>query len=498
MTDTTNSTTETRTDAVSASTRRRFVAGLGAAGLATTLPFAGSAAADETIVDETLDTASDTLQETLVVFEENDQVDRLAELDLALGYHSFAVLPVGYTELTGDQLLEVAGWDEVRFVSANRDLEYFNDDSRETTGADRVQEGEDLEAAYTGENVHTAVIDTGVDGAHPDLEENLEANWQWVGDPLEEDVLWEDVGLVNTDDNGHGTHCCGTVGGDGTESDGEYKGIAPDATLTSYSANLSLTLVTIVSAYDHMIERKQSGETDIQVVSNSYGADEQDDYDPYDPGNVATWYSLEANILPVFAAGNSGPETNTLNYFTRGPHVLSVAATHADQTVADFSSRGRSPEFDGVTNYDREAAFENHQALYSGEDPDDPLGVYRNGVAAKGADVMSTLNPAHPLQGTEVDEELFYGLLSGTSMACPGVAGCATLVVDAYYETHGKYPDAIDVLNTLEATAREDVHDSYTAESVGAGFADVYAAVERAEADDLADFGETTVAPGGE
>ncbi|WP_169333438.1 S8 family serine peptidase [Natronococcus jeotgali] len=137
-----------------------------------------------------------------------------------------------------------AGWDEVRFVSANRDLEYFNDDSRETTGADRVHEGEDLETAYTGENVHTAVIDTGVDGAHPDLEGNLAANWQWVGDPPEQDVLWEDLGPVNTDDNGHGTHCCGTVGGDGTESDGEYKGIAPDATLTSYSANLSLMLVT--------------------------------------------------------------------------------------------------------------------------------------------------------------------------------------------------------------------------------------------------------------
>ncbi|MDG5821034.1 hypothetical protein [Natronococcus sp. A-GB7] len=191
---TTNSTTETRTDAVSASTRRRFVAGLGAAGLATTLPFAGSAAADETIVDETLDTASDALQETLVVFEETDQVDRLAELDLALGYHSFAVLPVGYTELTGEQLLEISAWDDVRYVSANRDLEYFNDDSRETTGADRVQDGEDLETAYTGKNVHTAVIDTGVDGAHPDLEGNLAANWQWVGDPLEQDVLWEDLG----------------------------------------------------------------------------------------------------------------------------------------------------------------------------------------------------------------------------------------------------------------------------------------------------------------
>ncbi|WP_169333439.1 S8 family serine peptidase [Natronococcus jeotgali] len=247
-----------------------------------------------------------------------------------------------------------------------------------------------------------------------------------------------------------------------------------------------------------MIERKQSGETNIQVVSNSYGLAEDEDYDPNDPGNVATWYAFEADILPVFAAGNDGSETNTLNFYTRGPHVLGVAATEADQTVTDFFSRGRSPGYDGVTNYDREAAFENHRPFYSGDDPDGPLGVYRNGVAAKGGSVMSTLNPTHALQAAETDEAIFYGRLSGTSMACPDVAGCAMLVVDAYHEDHGEYPDAIDVLNTLKATAVEDVHDDYTAESVGAGFADVYAAVERAETNDLADFGEATIAPGGE
>lgn len=482
------------------STRRRFLVGVGAAGVATTLPFAGTVAAGDATIDDELDTTTDDLQDVIVVFRSASAVERLAELDLADGYHAFSTLAMGYTRLTGEQIHEVAGWEEVLFVSANRDLEYFNDDGRETTGADRVQEGDGLDAPYTGENVHVAVIDTGIDGAHPDLEENLEANWQWVGNPLDEPdgVLWEDAGIANTDDNGHGTHCSGTVAGDGTESDGEYTGMAPDATLTAYSANLSLTLVTVVSAYDHMIERKRSGEADVQVVSNSYGLAEDEDYDPRRPGNVATWYSFEADILPVYAAGNSGPETNTLNYYARGPHVLGVAATNADRTVTDFSSRGRSPNYDGETNYDREEAFENHLALYSGDDPDGPLGVYRNGVAAKGGSVMSTLNPAHPLQAIETDDETFYGRLSGTSMACPGVAGCATLVIDAYVENHGEYPDAIDVLNTLEAAAVEDVYDEYTAESVGAGFTDAYAAVERAENGDLAEFDDVSIAPGGE
>ena len=61
--------------------------------------------------------------------------------------------------------------------------------------------------------------------------------------------------------------------------------------------------------------------------------------------------------------------------------------------------------------------------------------------------------------------------------------------MDAYYQNHGEYPDPIDVLNTLEAEA-EDVHDSYTVESIGAGFVDAYDAVKRAENGEWASFGE--------
>ena len=502
--------TRTAQSAETAASRRRFLRLVGAAGAATALSASASvAAAGETAtVDDELALDGDDLQEAIVVFESNDDVDRLGELDLERGYYGYEALPLGYAELTGDQVAEVAAWEEVRYVAANRELEYFNDESRENANADDVQAGEGLETAYTGENVHAAVIDTGVDGAHPDLEENLAANWQWAGDPLDDpdDVRWEDVGLVNSDDNGHGTHCCGTVAGDGTESDGEYRGMAPDATITAYSANLSLTLVTVTSAFDHLIDRKRRGETEIQVVSNSYGLAEEEDYDPWRPGNVATWYSLEANVLPVFAAGNDGPDANTLNYYARAPQVLAAAATHADRSITDFSSRGRPRGFDGETNYDRGTAYENVVDLYSGvpeDEIDGPMGVYRNGVAAKGASVMSTLNPTHALQAYAVDDETWYGLLSGTSMACPGVAGVATLVVDAYYEQHGEYPDSVDVLNTLEAAADGDaVADlddpegtgEYTAANAGAGHVDALAAGERAEAGDLAGFDDVELA----
>jgi serine protease AprX len=576
--------------------RRDFLKATGAAGVVTALPFGGTAAAASTgdTIDDAFDSTTDALQEALVVFESNEQVDRLRHLDLENGYHKFEVLPVGYTELATDQIETVADWAEVRYVQKNVELEYHNDDGRETTHSDLVQS----DLGYTGEGVHSVVIDSGVDGDHPDLKDDLVANWRYVN-PLSstEDTTWEEVGAVDSDDNGHGTHCSGSITGSGKQSDGQYKGMAPDADLTVYSAGLTLLIVKPVAAYDHLLSRVRAGEVDVQVVSNSWGATGGPDFNPDDAVNVATWHAFQEGILPLFSAGNSGPDENTLNPYALAPHVLGVAATNDEKKVTDFSSRGRSPSYDGPTNYKRKKALDNlyeyHAAdktetavdsgSYSGtvdpansefhrwdapkkagyveaalswtpsaedidfylhEDSEDgnvvassaslnhpeelagaieggktyyfevrpfanvvadysieftayeginrdvtPMGVYRNGVGATGELVMSTLAPEDPLQAYYEDTETWYGRISGTSMSCPVTAGVASLVVDAYYQTQGAYPGPIDVLNTLEATAK-DYHDSYTAESIGAGFVDAYDAVRRAEDDDLATFGE--------
>ncbi|KYH23800.1 Tk-subtilisin [Halalkalicoccus paucihalophilus] len=487
--------------------RRRFLQLLGGAGAGSVL-VGQDAAAINTLtdpIDDGLDTTTESLQETLIVFENNADIKVLDTFNLTDGYYGFDVLPIAFTRLTGPEITTVAELDPVIKIAPNRELEYFNDESRATSQVSEVQAGDGVDG-YTGENVHSVVIDSGIDGAHPDLHENLISNWRWVGDPLSDDgesTLWIDAGEANTDDNGHGTHCSGTVCGDGAKSDGEFRGMAPDASLTVYAAGLGLFLLKVVAAYDHMIARKHEGKTTVQVVSNSYGASESADFDPDDPGNVATWYAYEAGILPVFSAGNDGPGLNTLNYFVRAPHVLGVAANHTDYSVGEFSSRGRSKSYDGATNYDRGEAFENLAAYYSGEDPEGPVGIYRNGIGAKGADVLSTLNPAHPLQATGDDTETFYGLLSGTSMSCPAIAGCAVLFINAFHETHGSDPAPIDVLNTLESEAELGLIDDvdtpegaavYSAENIGTGFINALEAVKRAEDSQIAQFDEVHVA----
>jgi serine protease AprX len=470
--------------------RRTVLKATGAASVGLTLPFSGTAAASDDTIDDSFDLTSDGLKESLVVFESNDDVDRLGTLDLANGYHKFEALPVGYTELTTDQIEEVATWDSVRYVRKNVELEFHNDDARETTRADAVQS----DLGYEGSSVHSAVIDSGVDGDHPDLDSSVVKNWQWAGNPLDEPTLWIGAGDADTDDNGHGTHCSGSIAGDGTKSEGQYKGLAPNADLTVYSTGLTLLVVKSVAAYDHLLARVRDGAVDVRVVSNSYGVSNGDNFNPDDPLNVATWEAHREGLLSLFSAGNSGPDTNTLNQYAKGPHVLGVGATDDQKHVTDFSSRGRSKDFNGngSTNWGREEALNNLETYHETGSASGPVGVYRPGVGATGELVMSTLEPTDPLQAYYEDTETWYGRISGTSMSCPVTAGAATLVIDAYEKNNGDSPAPIDVLNTLEAEA-EDVHDSYTPYNIGTGFVAAYDAVVRAEDGNLASFSDVTL-----
>lgn len=347
--------------------RRTVLKGIGAATTASIVGFSGTAAAGSSDVDDSFDLSTSGTKEALVVFDSNEQVDRLRHLDLANGYHMFEVLPIGYTELTSDQIRTVADWAEVRFVRKNVELDYHNDDARSTTGADTVQS----DLGFTGSEAHTVIIDTGVDGDHPDLVDDIQHNWRYAN-PLSstDDTIWTDAGEVDTDDNGHGTHTTGSVTASGEQSNGEYRGLAPDADVTVYSAGLTLLVVKALAAYDHMIAAKRDGDTDVQIVSNSYGSSTANDFNPDTPLNVATWEAYQSDILSLFSAGNSGPDTDTLNDYAKAPHVLGVAATSDDKTVTDFSSRGRSPSNDGETNYDRKKALNNLAEYYAADRTD--------------------------------------------------------------------------------------------------------------------------------
>ncbi|MHB9287220.1 S8 family serine peptidase [Halobacteriales archaeon Cl-PHB] len=338
--------------------RRSVLKTVGIAAGAAALPLASSpVAADTSTLDDAFDLSGSDPIEAIVVFDGRDSMARLDDLSLEVGTHEYAVLPMTYTALSPDQLTIVADWDEVRRLKKAEELDYFLDDARGATGVDAVQ----ADLGYDGSSVDAVVIDSGFSGPHPDFEGRLESSWQWVDDPLESrDAAWLDAtASADTDDLGHGTHCAGLVAGDGSASDGTYRGMAPGARLSVYSTNAAVYLPYVVGAWDHLLQRADDSDVDFDpdVVSNSYGVARDVRYNPNDPVNVASWAAFTRGMVPVFAAGNSGPDADTLSRFAKAPHVLSVAATNDDREITNFSSRGRMPDENRETNYDRATAL---------------------------------------------------------------------------------------------------------------------------------------------
>lgn len=343
--------------------RRTLLRTTGLAGAASALPARSAAASAAPGVGAGTEAA-------LVVFERAGDVGRLEKFDVE--FHAFEVLPIAFARLTETQREAVAALDAVRSVEPNRELAWHNDDARAVTGASEVQDGSGLSGeGYTGTAAHTAVIDSGVDGSHPDLQAAVENHYRYVN-PLSEtsETTWVAADGADTDDNGHGTHTSGSVAGDGSASDGQFRGMAPDASLTVYSAGATLLVVKAVAAFDHLLATHAD---DVQVVSNSYGISSTHEFNPDGALERATYKAFDRGVLPVFSAGNSGPDPDTLNDYAKAPHVLGVAATDDSTAVTDFSSRGRKPGHeDGEgAQFDRRESLGNlreyFEALAAGE-----------------------------------------------------------------------------------------------------------------------------------
>jgi bacillopeptidase F len=184
--------------------------------------------------------------------------------------------------------------------------------------------------SITGAGVRVGVVDTGVQSGHPEF--------FYSGTP--KPVFHDFVNSIPSpyDDAGHGTHTAGTIAG-------SFTGVAPGASL--YMAK-GLTGggwgfdSQLLSAMQWMVcPTGDPTSTDYpQIVSNSWGGDIPDGMDiaEFAPYELAIQAWINAGIVPIFAAGNSGQNPNG---FPGGlPEPIAVGAIGVDNTVADFSSRG--------------------------------------------------------------------------------------------------------------------------------------------------------------
>jgi len=360
-----------------------------------------------------------------------DDLDEANPEDVAAQYR--ALPEVEYAEVNSEISLiepgDVAQSEETYFSPSDDEHQHPQDPrfaeqwALDNHGQGGGKQGADISAipawsVTTGsDDVVVAVIDTGVDYTHSDLANNI-----WVRPVSVPPYVDRRVGIIQDlhgynavannadpmDENGHGTHCAGIIGAEGSNNLGiagvNWKvRIMP---LKFMNAGGFGNTKDAIECINYVIDRRNKG-VNVRVISASWGSTVKSR-----ALEDIIRKAYEAGILFVAASGNASANTDRSPHYPSSyklKNIISVAALDRNDQLASFSNYG-------------------------------PTSVQ---IAAPGKEILSTwLN----------DE---YEAHSGTSMATPMVAGVAALVLSkqpklSVEALRQKLLDSVDKLDSLK------------------------------------------------
>ena len=353
----------------------------------------------------------------------------------------FTILDGFAAEMTKAKVARLARLPEVDHVELDEPVRATNNWAQDSFGVTKARldaglegDGDGSTATYSSGDLVAAVIDTGIDASHRDLDEGKVLAFA--------DCLGRPCGLTAPlDPNGHGTHVAATIAGEGdARADRLYRGVAPAAALVGVrvlDAQGGGMMSDAINAIAWV--RANRAAYGIDVVNLSLGGTGCST--GTDAASIAVNNAVADGLVVVVSAGNEGPAACTIASPAAAANAVTVGAMadlgEGGFRLASFSSRG--PTADGRVKPD----------------------IVAPGVRISSADAGSTAG---------------YASYSGTSMASPFVAGVALLMLDA----NPTLPPA-DVKARLRSTAVDWGTGGADAE-FGAGRLDAYAAVAAAGA----------------
>lgn len=292
----------------------------------------------------------------------------------------------------------------LKTVFQNTHITMQMDTARKTVNANIVQEN-----GYTGKGIGIAILDTGISPNNDFLY------------PKNRILAFKD--FINNkskpyDDNGHGTHVAGIAGGSGINSNGKYRGIAPDCNFIGVKVlnnkgkgNAS----DVLAGLQWVMDNKEK--YNIKIANLSIGTSNTSSNDPLVKAVENMW---DSGVIITIAAGNDGPKKHTISSPAISRKVITIGASDDNITANVWGNNlinfsGRGPTLECIVKPD---------------------------ILAPGVNIISCLSNSVSKQSDEIVDKNYFSL-SGTSMSTPIVSGAIALLLEKYKDLK---PDDIKLM----------------------------------------------------
>lgn len=309
--------------------------------------------------------------------------------------YKYSNVPAMAVILTKAQIQALAKETEVKQIEYDGQVRAFLDTSTYWFGVKKartdfgVTGNTDGLPTYSKDDIVIAVIDTGIDIGHVDLDGGKVIGWKDITNPTK---------TTPYDNNGHGTHVASIAAGEG-EGDPAYTGVALGAALVGVKvlgAAGTGTISDVDAGIDWVISNKAT--YGIEVINLSLGI-----YPPNSDGTDSTSVLVNTaaanGIVPVVAAGNDGPAKNTIGSPAAAANAITVGM------MADVGSTAHAK-----------------------------YGFYLHYWSSRGPTADGRIKPDISGPGVKIIAAKYkttnkYIEKSGTSMSTPFVAGVAALMM---------------------------------------------------------------------